>query len=368
MPLKVRIRKDTGSLEIYGVVRPAGTGQAFRVRHRAGTNDPRLAAEEAAALEARLLRDAHLGERRATKSFAEAALSYLKHQPRTPGTQVLVRRLTLHFRDTPLGKIDQEAVDEARDKLLRKDAGPGTVRRGLIVPLRAILIHAAKRKWCERPEFDIPREPTGRTAFLMPAQVEALIGAAPPHLQPLVTYLACTGCRLGEALQLDWPEVDLQGARVILWEGETKGGARRVVNLPPRAIMALAGLKHREGRVFRDRKGEAYRLSGDDGQSGGQIRTSWASACVKAGLPGELRAYPKQKQKVFMPAYTPHSLRHTWATWHYALHRDLLLLKTEGGWSSTSLVERYAHLMPAGYEEAIRAVWGVGAAAATARA
>jgi hypothetical protein len=39
------------------------------------------------------------------------------------------------------------------------------------------------------------------------------------------------------------------------------------------------------------------------------------------------------------PELTPHDLRHTWASWHYALNRDLLALKIEGGWSSVALVE-----------------------------
>ncbi len=43
---------------------------------------------------------------------------------------------------------------------------------------------------------------------------------------------------------------------------------------------------------------------------------------------------------------TPHSLRHTWASWHYAEHRDMLRLRFDGGWSSVTLVERYAHLAP----------------------
>jgi integrase len=58
---------------------------------------------------------------------------------------------------------------------------------------------------------------------------------------------------------------------------------------------------------------------------------------------------------------TPHDLRHSWASWHYALHRDLLALKIEGGWSSVALVERYAHLMPTGLEAEIRAFWHQGA-------
>jgi integrase len=58
------------------------------------------------------------------------------------------------------------------------------------------------------------------------------------------------------------------------------------------------------------------------------------------------------------PKLTPHDLRHSWASWHYALHRDLLALKTEGGWSSVALVERYAHLLLAGHQEAIRQFLG----------
>ena len=41
------------------------------------------------------------------------------------------------------------------------------------------------------------------------------------------------------------------------------------------------------------------------------------------------------------PADHPHGLRHTWASWHYATHRDPLLLRQEGGWSSLAVVERY---------------------------
>jgi hypothetical protein len=32
-----------------------------------------------------------------------------------------------------------------------------------------------------------------------------------------------------------------------------------------------------------------------------------------------------------------------WATWHYALHKDLIRLQQEGGWSAIILLTRYAH-------------------------
>jgi integrase len=43
------------------------------------------------------------------------------------------------------------------------------------------------------------------------------------------------------------------------------------------------------------------------------------------------------------PEFTPHDLRHTWASWHYALHKDLIRLQQDGGWSTITLVTRYAH-------------------------
>jgi hypothetical protein len=58
------------------------------------------------------------------------------------------------------------------------------------------------------------------------------------------------------------------------------------------------------------------------------------------------------------PALTPPDLRHTRTSWHYALKCDLLALKQEGGWSSVTLVERHAHLLPAGYDAAIRRFLG----------
>ena len=75
---------------------------------------------------------------------------------------------------------------------------------------------------------------------------------------------------------------------------------------------------------------------------GGHIRTAWAAACRRAGV----------------VATGPHVLRHSFASWHYAIHRDLLRLRDAVGWSSVDQVERYAHLMPAGHEDAIRRVWG----------
>jgi integrase len=71
-----------------------------------------------------------------------------------------------------------------------------------------------------------------------------------------------------------------------------------------------------------------------------KIKTAWRGALKRSGITTPI---------------TPHGLRHTWATWHYAINRDLLALKVDGGWSSVTLVERYAHVMPKGHEGRITA-------------
>lgn len=377
MPLTVKRRADTGTLWIIGTVRPAGAAHGVRIRRRAGSDDPTKAREEASALETRILRDHHLGERPADRTFSEAVLDYTRFAPRSPGTLDLVRRLLLHFGDTPLSRIDQEAANAACRALLRPGAKPATVKRNILVPLGAVLQHAAHhlRGAPPTPTLRAPEIRAEPTPFLLPHQAEALMAAARPELRALIHFFLCTGCRTREALTLDWSQVDLAGARLIIPEGQTKGGARRVVALPPAIVATLAGLAYprrvdgervlvpeREGRVFRDWRGWDYR-DVREGGGGGQLRTGWSRACRLAGLPGRWHEWTPQghaePSRAWVPELTPHDLRHTWASWDYALNRDLLGLKERGGWSSVTLVERYAHLMPAGQEPAIRRIWGL---------
>lgn len=354
MPLRITRRADRDGLWITGTVTAAGAQTGVRVRIRAGTDDAKLAREEAAAIEARMLRDAHHGERRGARGWGEAVASYLTHQARAAGTQALLIRLTRHFGDTPLREIGQEAVDRARAIVLRPEARPGTVLRNLVVPVRAILGHAHKRGWCDLPLIEAPAQPAGRTRALLPDEYLQLHAAAAPHLRPILTWLVGTGCRMGETLALNWGQVDLGAARATLEADTTKAGRRRGVALPPAVVAALAGLDyaarepttgrrirvaHRTGAVFRTDEGVAY-TPRDEGGTG--LKKAMEGAASRAKLPG----------------VTTHTLRHTFASWHYALHRDLLALRDAGGWSAVSLVERYAHVMPSGHEAAINAIWG----------
>jgi integrase len=359
VPLKVRPRKGTSALWITGTIK------GRRIRESTGTDIPAVAETIRAAREAQLLEDAVFG-RSPTVPFRVAAEQYLKYEPRGVSQTRAVNRLVSVLGHRPTRDINQADADLARAKLCRQGITPATMVRSIISPLSAVLHFARFRRWCDRPEFDWPHIQDTPPNAMTPAQAEALIGAAAPHLVPLAVFFFCTGARSGEALGLDWTDVDLAGARATFWEGRTKTGRRRVVQLVPRAVAMLASLPHRTGPVFRRDDGEPYsRRPG----AGGAIRTAWGGACIRAGLPAtplpEKEGRKSGRIRQARPLHTPHDARHSWASWHYAVHRDLLKLKHDGGWASAAEVETYAHLMPEGTADAIRRFWGFPAAPGT---
>lgn len=224
-------------------------------------------------------------------------------------------------------QVDQLALDRGARKLY-PDASPATRNRQFYTSASAVLHHAAKRGMCAAPLIERPPEGEARVRWITPAEAERLIGACSDHMRPLVVFLLYTGARIGEALWLDWRNVDLSRAHVSF--PETKNGEPRGVPLHPRVMAALANLPHREGEVFRRPDGLAYaRPEGDGDTSGGsRIKTGFGAACRRAGIKG----------------FSPHDCRHTWATWHYAANRDLGALKRLGGWKSERMVLRYAHV------------------------
>lgn len=333
MPLKLTRREGSPFWWITGTV------GGVRIRESTGTDRERLAREALAVRDAEAHRVAFHGARPAQRSvtFAAAAGSYVEAEPRSAPTRARLARLVRHFgAAATCDGIGLESLDEACRALLRPGAKPATRLREVLTPARAVLAHAARRGWCQMPTVERVAVSPARTAWLAPGEVERLIAAAAAHLKTLLAFLAGTGARLGEALALRWEDVDLAHARALL--RQTKNGRDRAVDLCPRVVAALGGIGHRDGLVFRGRgRGKGRALPGlpyakRRKQGGGQVKTGWALACARAGLPG----------------VSPHTLRHTWATWHYAMRRDLLALRVEGGWQTASQVERYAKLAPEG--------------------
>lgn len=344
-----------------------GTVAGETIRETTGTTD-RAKAEAYRARREGTAWDRHIHGERATVSLAEAASSYIDHRAPSGSDLAYINRLLDHFcpgwkdgvRDeawTRCSAINQAVCDRAVNAICSPGAAPSTKVRSVITPLNAILTHAAKRGWCDRPAFDRPRQPKGRTRWLTPDEAQGLLLHCADHLRPLLVFLLGTGARMSEGLYLDWRDVDMGRSVAIL--RDTKNGKDRPASMPSGVVAALSALKHREGPVFlrpeRLPGGRARMVAYVDNgkECGGQIKTGFRAACRRAGL-----GTWSEDGKRFTPDVTPHDLRHTWATWFYGLSRDPMLLRDEGGWGSLALVERYAHLMPSDMLTGVHGLWG----------
>ena len=192
MPIRI-VRRPKSP---YWIIR--GTLRGVRVEESTGTDNKKIAEEIRAKREAEILAQSIYG-RRATATFAEAALSYLE----SGGNKRFLDRAIRHFGTTPLAKINQDAIDVGARRVYPYTS-PATRNRQFYTPVSAVIKHAAKRGWCSQIVLERPAKPPGRMRWLTPEQADRLIEACGEHLRPLVIFLLYTGARIGEALWLDW--------------------------------------------------------------------------------------------------------------------------------------------------------------------
>lgn len=185
--------------------------------------------------------------------------------------------------------------------------------------VRAILNHASNLGWLERnvtlgvrKRREVPRE-----RYLRREEVQTLFTALPDiPSADLIRFLVLTGCRLNEARQLMWS--DIQGDIWIKRAMTTKARRAHSVPLLP-ATLALIGRQKRRG---------SHVFSRSDGGPIGSIQKVWETATRKAGF-NDLRI---------------HDLRHTVAS--LALQRGvpLQIVGRMLGHSTPAVTSRYAHL------------------------
>lgn len=285
--------------------------------------------------------------------FASAALAYMN----AGGERRFMVALLKHFRTTPLASISQAEIDAAAEALY-PNATPATRNRQVYSPISAVLKHAGREHKLRRPKGS-----RGRviTQWLWPEQAFAIFEAASqldPEFELLLRFLCYSGCRLGEALQMNCNELRL--AESFAYVRTSKNGDPRPVFLPNHLVSAFSkhprGLDRGDNRVFRFHQGGGLR---------NLLKAATAMAC---GLPKpkrEKRSGQPIKKAHELDWVTFHSFCHTYATWmrRYA-GRDVKGLVGTGRWKSEQSASRYAHVVPS---EDARAASQLPASATTAK-
>jgi len=216
--------------------------------------------------------------------------------------------------------------DLARE--LYPKAGPATRNRQVISPVQAIINHAAKRGYCSPIRVERFFVPTPKRTVASEEWLRRFMAAAKPQLAAFAQFMAMTGARITEAVNLEWRDVDLQNGTAYL--RKTKNGEPRTAVLPGPLRTTLANLPgKREGRVF-----------GYPHRSGPQ--RPWVTAEKRAGI----------------PHISPHNAgRRLFATAMMHAGIDPVTVAKAGGWKSVRMVlDVYAQ--PADTTEAVTRVFG----------
>jgi integrase len=168
----------------------------------------------------------------------------------------------------PVARLNTDFAREFSRKRTTEGAGPAMVNRSLQCLRRMLHIAHEDGKIQIVPKIRLLKEPPARKGFLDKDKFGELVGALPSYLRPLITFLYYCGVRLGEALQIEWSQVDLDRRLVVLHEEQTKSGEPRVIPLPNALVAMLRDATPKVGPVF----------------DGTNLRTEWARGCAAVGL------------------------------------------------------------------------------------
>ena len=272
-------------------------------------------------------------------AYLESARNYLRARTWT-NRRSLFKPLGAAFGARPLAELDAAALDRYAAARLAAGLRAPSVNnelRALRLLLRWVQARAGLAVAVTPRLLPDPAR-AHRVRPWSQADVERLLRCledASPQLVPIVTFLANTGCRRGEAMALEWERVDLAGRTAEICASDKHGwvpktSRARTVPLNDRLVGLLGRLPRRGPFVF------AAPMTGDRWRCWPQLQFDRARSA--AGLVGG-----------------PHTLRHAYASHFLAAKPDLPLLARILGHSSERVTEIYAHLVP-GQLEAARQV------------
>jgi integrase len=220
--------------------------------------------------------------------------------------------------------------ETCRAYVKKRNRSAGTTRRELGV-LRAAMNHAHREGRITRiVAVHLPDAPEAKDRWLTRREAAALLRAAlrEPRVRlylPLFILLGLyTGTRKEAALSLRWAQLDLDAARLNFNTPGAKRTNKRRAHIPIPAKL----LGHL--RRARQRGVELGYVVNDNGLRLRDVKRGFKSACRKAGLHD----------------VTPHTLRHTCATWLMQRGVDMWTAAGFLGMSRETLERVYGHHHP----------------------
>jgi integrase len=231
----------------------------------------------------------------------------------------------------------------------------------VMATLRRILAYAEAREEIGRNPVEVWKRSRGRRRrsdarivaenVVDHSELNALLAEARstfPDAFPLLLFLTDTGARLGEALALRWVNLNIKKGTASIHRSfssgkrlsPTKTGSGRRIELSQRLGRTLAEIRP---DVFGD-EDLVFPSAAGGLMDPYNFRERVFRRLVRRVLGQDRR-------------FTPHGLRHTFASLHMARSTPLKWIQTQGGWASAKvLLDTYGHYLPteaAGHADAL---------------
>jgi integrase len=225
--------------------------------------------------------------------------------------------------NVPLKLVTTKKIDEAVARLRSgKKLKNGTCNR--YISLIAAVLNACERKWHwldKAPRVNKLPENNTRDVYLTDEEIPQIARLLPEVDADMLVFGTNTGLRLGNIYKMRWEWLNLSRKRATIPASSYKNSKPHTIPLNERVMEILQKYKGRhEEFVFANAKGKPAKRYN---------QRRWYEARTAIGKP-TLRWHE--------------ATRHTFATHLAERGTPMIILQQLGGWRSSEMLTRYAHL------------------------
>ena len=173
--------------------------------------------------------------------------------------------------------ITPDRVKSYQVQRLAEGASRATVNREVACLGHMLSLAVDAGKLARKPKFQMIDGERVREGFLEHGEFLVLLSNLPGYIKPIAEFLYLSGWRKGEALKLEWRDVDLQGRVVRLRIENSKNKEARVLPLTGKLLAVIQESLSR-------RRLDCVHVFHRNGKRIWDFRKAWRSACIAAGL------------------------------------------------------------------------------------
>jgi len=230
------------------------------------------------------------------------------------------------FGDKYLAQITRKDVEDyktARAKVIK----PKTLNDGLAL-LKGMFKRAIEWEYTsQNPTQGVKqlKVPAKKPRFLSHEEAAQLLDGVPDNWKALIATGLYAGLRAGELMNLQWQDIDLRNRTITVQGKDDWQTKNRRIRVVPISSKLLAYLQRHPRHIT-----SPYVFCWPDGAKYSRPNERLVPIASRAGLEG----------------VTPHTLRHTFASWLVMSGVDLATVQKLLGHSNITMTMIYAHLAP----------------------